>query len=32
MVHLSNQKTIFAMIFYSLLTFFLGPMLTIKIK
>jgi hypothetical protein len=28
MVHLSNQKTIFAMIFYSLLTFFLGPMLT----
>ena len=25
MVHLSNYKTIFAMIFYSIITFFIGP-------
>ena len=28
MVHLSNKKTIGAMIFYSILTFFLGPLVT----
>ena len=28
MVHLSNQKSILAMIFYSVLTFFLGPLIT----
>ena len=28
MVHLSSSKTIGAMIFYSLLTFFIGPVLT----
>ena len=28
MVHLSNSKSIGAMIFYSLLTFFLGPLVT----
>jgi hypothetical protein len=28
MVHLSTPKAIGAMIFYSLLTFFIGPMLT----
>ena len=28
MVHLSNWKTIGAMIFYSLLTFFIGPLVT----
>ncbi len=28
MVHLSNSKVIGAMIFYSLLTFFLGPLIT----
>lgn len=28
MVHLSNQKSIMAMIFYSLLTFFIGPFIT----
>jgi hypothetical protein len=28
MVHLSNGMTIGAMIFYSLLTFFIGPILT----
>lgn len=27
-MHLSNTKSIGAMIFYSLLTFFLGPLLT----
>ena len=30
MVHLSNTKTIGAMIFYSLLTFFIGPVVTRK--
>ena len=28
MVHLSNVKTIGTMIFYSLLTFFIGPVVT----
>ena len=28
MVHLSNSKTIGIMVFYSLLTFFLGPLAT----
>ena len=28
MVHLSNSKTIGAMVFYSILTFFLGPIVT----
>jgi len=28
MVHLSNPKTIAAMVFYSFLTFFLGPIVT----
>jgi hypothetical protein len=28
MVHLSNAKVIGAMIFYSLLTFFIGPLVT----
>lgn len=28
MVHLSNQKTIMAMIFYSALTYFVGPLVT----
>ena len=28
MVHLSNAKTIGAMVFYSFLTFFLGPIVT----
>ena len=28
MVHLSNIKTIGAMIFYSLLTYFIGPLVT----
>lgn len=28
MTHLSNGKTIAAMIFYSILTFFLGPLIT----
>lgn len=28
MVHLSNPTTIAIMVFYSLLTFFLGPMIT----
>ena len=28
MVHLSNVKTIGAMIFYSLLTYFIGPLIT----
>jgi hypothetical protein len=28
MVHLSNQNTIMAMIFYSILTYFVGPLVT----
>ena len=28
MVHLSNPKTISAMVFYSILTFFIGPLVT----
>ena len=28
MVHLSNSKTIATMIFYSLLTYFIGPLIT----
>ena len=28
MVHLSNQKTIMAMIFYSAITYFIGPLVT----
>ena len=28
MVHLSNQQTIMAMIFYSALTYFVGPLVT----
>jgi len=28
MVHLSSTKSIMAMVFYSFLTFFLGPLLT----
>ena len=28
MVHLSNYKSILAMVFYSLLTFFVGPLIT----
>ena len=28
MTHLSNSKTIGAMIFYSILTFFIGPLIT----
>ena len=28
MVHLSNMKTIGALVFYSLITFFLGPLIT----
>jgi len=28
MVHLSNQKTIMAMIFYSVITYFIGPLVT----
>jgi len=28
MVHLSNQKTIMAMIFYSAITYFIGPLAT----
>ena len=28
MVHLSNYNTISAMVFYSLLTFFIGPLVT----
>ena len=28
MVHLSNQKTIATMVFYSLLTYFIGPVVT----
>ena len=28
MVHLTNPKTIMIMIFYSLLTFFIGPLIT----
>ena len=28
MVHLSNNKTIGIMVFYSILTFFLGPVIT----
>ncbi len=28
MVHLTNSKTIMIMIFYSLLTFFIGPLIT----
>ena len=28
MVHLSNQQTIMAMIFYSALTYFVGPLIT----
>ena len=28
MVHLSNQKTIMAMIFYSAITYFIGPVVT----
>ena len=28
MVHLSNQKTIMTMIFYSAITYFIGPLVT----
>ena len=28
MVHLSNQQTIMAMVFYSALTYFVGPLVT----
>ena len=28
MVHLSNYKSILAMVFYSFLTFFIGPLIT----
>ena len=28
MVHLSNQKTIMAMVFYSAITYFIGPLVT----
>jgi hypothetical protein len=28
MVHLSNQQTIMAMIFYSAITYFIGPLVT----
>tara|TARA_B100000700_G_scaffold183374_1_gene202273 strand:- start:465 stop:662 length:198 start_codon:yes stop_codon:yes gene_type:complete len=28
MVHLSNSKTIGIMVFYSIITFFLGPLIT----
>lgn len=28
MVHLSNSKSIMTMVFYSILTFFMGPLIT----